>query len=105
MDRQLEVYSGRSASRRELNNAVVIAALLYRTGLPDFDRAYQGAGGDLRGAVAAIRQVVRSDRSRQPVLALAAATFGTVRPRSVRAAWMPGLRALPAGARSAGRGL
>lgn len=103
--RRLEVYSGRSASRRELNNAVVVAALLYRTGLPDFDRAYEGAGGDLRGAVAAIRQVVRSDRARQPAVALAAATFGTVRPRSVRVAWMPGLRAVPMTPSPAGRGL
>lgn len=106
LDHELEVYSGKAASRRELNNAVVIATLLYRTGLEEFDRAFYATGGDLKGTVTAIAQVVEADRARQPLTALAAATFGSPRSRSTRAAWLPDLRPLlPASSRRTARAL
>jgi predicted aminopeptidase len=94
LDHELEVYSGKAIGKREINNAVIIAARLYRTGLEDFDRAFASRGGDLRASVTLIRQVVKADRGRQPVAALASASFGSPRTRSARAAWMPGLRTL-----------
>jgi predicted aminopeptidase len=94
LDYELEVYSGKAIGKREINNAVILAARFYRTGLEDFDRALASRGGDLRASVTLIRQVVKADRHGQPVAALASASFGRPHPRSARASWMPGLRAL-----------
>lgn len=103
LDHELEVYSGKAIGKRAINNAVILSAGLYRTGLEDFDRAYSARGGDLRASVQLIREVIQADRNRPPVAALASASFGSPHNRSVRAAWMPGLRALLApNPRSAG---
>jgi hypothetical protein len=75
LDRELEVYSGKAMSRRGLNNAVVVAQRIYRTGLEDFDQMYAAAGEDLRLSVSEIRRSVhqaRLSRVDDPFRALAA---------------------------------
>jgi predicted aminopeptidase len=75
LDRSLEVYSGKAMSRRGLNNAVVVAQRIYRTGLEDFDQIYAASGEDLRSSVSEIRHTVhlaRMARVEDPFQALAA---------------------------------
>lgn len=63
LDHQLEIYSGKAMSRHELNNAVVAAQRIYRTGLDQLDEVYAATGEDLRTSVAQIRRTV--DRAQQ----------------------------------------
>ncbi|HYG65019.1 MAG TPA: aminopeptidase [Thermoanaerobaculia bacterium] len=75
LDRSLEVYSGKAMSRRGLNNAVVVAQRIYRTGLEDFDQIHAASGEDLRSSVSEIRRTVhlaRLSRVDDPFRALAA---------------------------------
>ena len=59
---QLELYSGEAMSRRKLNNAVVVAQRIYRTGLDELDQVYAANGEDLRASVAQIRRTVHQAR-------------------------------------------
>lgn len=79
LDSRLEVYSGKGGSRRELNNAVVIAARIYRTGLDGFDRVLGSQGGDVRASVGMIQRLVEADPGR-PLAALAAGPRVPARP-------------------------
>jgi predicted aminopeptidase len=51
---QLQLYSGAWLAARPLNNASVLAALLYRTRLDAFDALYRHEGESVRRAVAAL---------------------------------------------------
>lgn len=62
LDRDLEVYSGKAMSRRELNNAVLVAQRIYRTGLEDFDQIFAASGEDLRWSVSEIRRTLHQAR-------------------------------------------
>jgi predicted aminopeptidase len=58
---RLQVYSAKGLLSQPLNNATVVAARFYRTGLPVFDRVLDSRGGDLRRTVADIVAAVESD--------------------------------------------
>lgn len=51
---RLEVYSSEKLSKREMNNATVIAQRIYRTDLEGFERVLSAENGDLRAAVAVL---------------------------------------------------
>ncbi|HVR99109.1 MAG TPA: aminopeptidase [Thermoanaerobaculia bacterium] len=86
LDRQLEVYSGRAMSRRPLNNAVILAQRIYRTGLGEFDRLYAFTGDDLRQSIREIGRLVRDNRRQDPLQAVALAASPRLRgPRAQRA--------------------
>ncbi|MFQ6046293.1 MAG: aminopeptidase [Gemmatimonadales bacterium] len=61
-----EIYGAGRLARRELNNASVIAALLYRTELHLFDEILETLGGDLRAAIRRIVTAVEAGRERDP---------------------------------------
>jgi predicted aminopeptidase len=57
---EFELYAGERLAAREFNNASVIAWTLYRWRLDTFGRVFEAAGGDVREAVEAIVERVRS---------------------------------------------
>lgn len=57
---RLEVYSSEKLSKREMNNATVIAQRIYRMDLEGFERTLSAQNGDLRAAVAAIALSINS---------------------------------------------
>jgi predicted aminopeptidase len=57
---RLETIDGSRLAQRPLNNAVVLAQRLYRTGLERFDRVLERRGGDLRAAIVAVSEAARS---------------------------------------------
>lgn len=61
-----EVYRPTRLAQRELNNASVIAALIYRTGLHALDRILAEEGGDLRAAIGRIAGAIETGRERDP---------------------------------------
>jgi predicted aminopeptidase len=70
ISRQLEVYDGAWLAKIPLNNALVVAARIYRTRLPLFDAVLRGSGGDLRVAVQRIAAAVRGPGAADPYAAL-----------------------------------
>jgi len=58
LDGRLEIYSGAALAERELNNASVLAARMYRERLGLFDRVFEQAGGDLRTAIVRLRDAI-----------------------------------------------
>ncbi|MBI1723872.1 MAG: aminopeptidase [Gemmatimonadetes bacterium] len=59
--RSLETIDGRALAERPINNAVVIAQRLYRTRLDRFEQLLTASGGDVKAAIAAVRQGVEGD--------------------------------------------
>ena len=55
---ELETISGRRLAEQPLNNASLLAQLVYGTGLERFDRVLAEQGGDLKKAIARIRGLV-----------------------------------------------
>ena len=55
---ELETISGRRLAERPLNNASLLAQLVYGTGLERFDRVLVEQGGDVKKATAHIRGLV-----------------------------------------------
>lgn len=86
LDHELEVYSGQAMSRRPLNNAVILAQRIYRTGLDEFDRLYAFTGDDLRLSIAEIGHLIRRDRRQDPLEAVALASMTRLRGPRVRRA-------------------
>jgi len=72
LDGQLELYSGPALAERELNNASVLAARIYRERLDLFDRVFEQAGGDLRTAILRVRDAIGARPDDDPFSVLAA---------------------------------
>lgn len=62
----LEVYDGRRLAQEEFNNARVVAALVYRTGLERFDAVLAASGNDLRLAIERIAGAISSHPEEDP---------------------------------------
>lgn len=58
---RFETYRAEWFTDRDLNNATVVAARIYRTRLGVFDRVLAHTGGDIRAAVRAIGEAVRAN--------------------------------------------
>jgi predicted aminopeptidase len=66
LDGELEVFDGARIAANTLNNASVMAQLIYRTRLELFDQVLQAQGGDLRAAVARIAAALEADPETPP---------------------------------------
>ncbi|GBD31455.1 hypothetical protein HRbin33_00407 [bacterium HR33] len=70
-----EVYDPSRLARGPFNNARLVAALVYRTGLDLFDRVLSSAEGDLRSAIALIVRSAPAPNDGDPFEALAALSY------------------------------
>ncbi len=63
---QFEAYHASRLAQGRFNNARLVAALIYRTGLDLFDQVLDAAEGNLRSAIDRIAEAVRAAEGRDP---------------------------------------
>lgn len=63
---ELEVSRGARIAANTLNNASLLAQLIYRTRLELFDRVYEAQGGDLRATVMRIAEALQAEPDTPP---------------------------------------
>lgn len=78
---RFEVYDAARIAQGEFNNARLVAALVYRTGLGLFDGVLETEKGNLRSAIALIANAVRANPDGDPFGAIARISYpGAARP-------------------------
>jgi predicted aminopeptidase len=77
---RFEVYHAPSLARGPFNNARLVAALVYRTGLDLFDAVLKAAGDDLRVAITRIEDAVRSAEGDDPFEIVARLSYPSTAP-------------------------